>query len=78
MAEESPQSFPRQNDVELLCGSIKSELEKARITLQWINKDLRNNTCTVTTDEEVPEEIKSNICHDAACKGITIKFLTSG
>lgn len=78
MTEDSIPDFPQPNPYELVGVYIRSELEKTGITLQQINIDFLNNTCTVTTDMEVPEKIKSNICHDAACKGITIKFLTSG
>ena len=75
MREESPQSFPRpeQNNAELVHIYIEGELKKAGITLQQFNID-----GTVTTDMEVPEKIKSNICQYSAYKGITINFLTSG
>lgn len=80
MREESAQSFPRpeQNNAELVHIYVKSELEKAGITLQRIGIDSPNKTCTVTTDIEVPEKIKSNICQFSDYKGIAIKFLTSG
>lgn len=76
MREESPESFPLPNDPELIYAYIQPELRKAGINLQKFSKD--GNVITVSTDMEVPEKIKSNICHCAACKGITIKFLTSG
>ena len=72
MREESIPEFPQPNPYELVHVYIEGELKKAGITLQQINID-----GTVTTDIEVPERIKSNICQYAACKGITIKFLTS-
>ncbi len=74
MREESPQSFPRpeQNNAELVHVYVKSELEKAGIALQQISKD-----GSITTNKQVPEEIKSKILQFAAPKGITIKFLTS-
>jgi len=78
MTEESIKDFSQSNPYELVGIYIRSELEKARITLQQINIDFLNNTCTVTTDMEVPEKTKSNICQYPAYKGITIKFLTSG
>jgi len=78
MTEESIPDFPQPNPYKLVGVYIISELKKARITLQRINIDFLNNTCTVTTDMEVPEKIKSNICQYPAYKGITIKFLTSG
>ena len=79
MREESPQNFPlpQEKDAELVCIYIESELKKAGIH-QRINIDTPNNTCTVTTDMDVPEEIISNIREYADYKGITIKFLSSG
>jgi len=78
MKEESPQSFPlpQQNDVQLVCNDIKLTLEREGIYSQRIS--IHGTVITVTTDKEVPEKIKSNICEHVACKGITIKFLTSG
>ncbi len=78
MTEESIPDFPQPNSHKLVDVCIRSELEKAGITLQRINIDFLNNTCTVTTDMEVPEKIKSNICQYSDYKGITIKFLSSG
>ncbi len=78
MTEESIPDFPQPNPYELVGVYIRSELEQAGITLQQINIDFLNNTCTVTTDMEVPEKIKSNICQYPDYKGITINFLTSG
>lgn len=78
MTEESIPDFPQPNSYELVDVYIRSELEKAGITLQRIGIDFLNNTCTVTTDMEVTEKTKSNICQYPAYKGITIKFLTSG
>ncbi len=77
MTEKSIPDFPQQNPYELVGVYIRSELEKAEITLQRIDIDFLNNTCTVTTDMEVTGKIKSNICQYPAYKGITIKFLTS-
>lgn len=76
MREESPHSFPRpeQNNAELVHGYIESELKKEGISLQRIN--ILNKTFTVTTDMDVPEEVKSNICQYSAYKGITVKFQT--
>ena len=73
MREEYPESFPQQNDFELVHVYVESELKKVGIELQQINID-----GTVTTDKEVPEEIVSSIRQYAANKGITIEFLTSG
>lgn len=78
MTEESPQSFPQPNQAGLIYAYIKSKLEKAEITLQRIDMDILNNTCTVTTDKKVPEQVMSNVREHVASKGITIKFLTSG
>jgi len=76
MTEES--DFPQPNPYELVGIYIRSELEKAGVTLRQMNIDFLNNTCTVTTDKKILEEIMSNICQYAASKGITVKFLTSG
>ena len=72
MIEEPVQSFPLQNVYELVHIYIKSELENAGIELQRISAN-----DTITTDEEVPEEIKSRIHEYATDKGITVKFKTS-
>jgi hypothetical protein len=76
MKEESPQSFPLPNPVELVRVHIKSKLEKVGITPQRISID--GNVITVTTDKKSPEKIMSTIREYAAYKGFTIKFLTSG
>ena len=73
MTEESILDFPQPNPYELIQVYIEGELKKAGIKLIQINKD-----GTVTTDKEIPEKIKSNICQYAVDKDITIKFLTSG
>jgi len=78
MREESPQSFPRQNDAELLDAYIKSKLKEAGIALQRINIDILNNTCTVNTDNKVPREIILSIREYVENKGFTIRFLPSG
>jgi len=78
MREESPQSFPLPNPVELVHIYIRSELQKAGITLQRINIDILNKICSVMSDKKVPEGIMSNIRNYAGSKGITMKFLTSG
>jgi len=78
MTEESIPDFPQPNPYELVDVYIRSELEKAGVTLQLIDIDFLKNTCTVTTDMEVTEKIKSNICQYPTYKGITINFLTSG
>ena len=72
MREEPVQSFPLPNEYELAYIYIKTELEKVGIDVQRISID-----DTITTDKEVPEEIKSRIREYAADKGITIKFKTS-
>lgn len=66
---ESIPDFPQPNPYKLVQVYIEGELKKAGIKLKQINID-----GTVTTDKEVPEEIKSNICQYAAYKDITIKF----
>lgn len=78
MREESPQSFPRPDPYELIYEDIDSELQKAGIRLERTDSDRPNNTCTITTDKKVPEEVMSSIRQYADYKGITIKFLTSG
>ena len=78
MTEESIPDFPQPNHYGLIYVDIDSELQKARITLQRIDIDFLNNTCTVTTDMEVPEDIMPRIRVFTEGKGITIKFLTSG
>ena len=76
MREESPQSFPLPNNVELIHVYVESELKKVGINLQRIGID--GNVITVTTDKKVPGKTMSNIREDAAYKDLTIKFLTSG
>lgn len=78
MREESAQSFPRQNNYEIIYGYIDSELKKAGIILERLKTDVPNNTCIVTTNIEVPVEIMSNIREHVENKGFTIKFLHSG
>ena len=73
MIEDSIPDFSQPNPYELIQVYIEGELKKPGIKLQQINM-----MGTVTTDKEVPEEIKSSICRHAASKGITIEFLTSG
>jgi len=72
MIEEPVQSFPLLNEHELAYIYFKTELEIAGIEVQRISID-----DTITTDKEVPEEIKSRIHEYAADKGITVKFITS-
>jgi len=72
MREEPVQSFPLPNEHELAYIYIKTELEIAGIEVQRISID-----DTITTDKEVPEEIKSRIYEHAADKAITVKFITS-
>ncbi|HUV62712.1 MAG TPA: hypothetical protein VMW24_02380 [Sedimentisphaerales bacterium] len=70
MREEPVQNFPLPNEHELAHIYIKSELENAGIEVQRISID-----GTITTDKEVPEEIKSRLREYAADKGITVTFL---
>ncbi|MHC4283576.1 MAG: hypothetical protein ACYSWZ_11480 [Planctomycetota bacterium] len=77
MAEESIQEFQRQNPYELIEIYIKTELEKTGIALERFNIDIQSNTCTATTDKEVPEEIIPNLREHVENKGLTIKFLHS-
>lgn len=72
MREEPDQGIPLPNEHELTYIYIKTELEKEGIEVQRISVD-----DTITTDKEVPEEIKSRIHEYAADKGIIIKFITS-
>ena len=78
MTEESISDFPQPNPYELVDIYIRSVLKKAGVNLQRIKIDFPKNNCTITTDIEVTEKIKSNICQYPAYKGITIEFLTSG
>jgi len=73
MREEQVKTFPLPNEHELAYIYIKTEIENAGIEVQRISVD-----DTVTTDEEVPEEVKSRIREYAADKGITVKFEVSG
>ena len=76
MKEESPQSFPLPNDLELIYAYIQPELIKAGINIQDFGKD--GNVITLNTDMMVPEETKRDFRQFVASKGFTIKFLTSG
>lgn len=76
--EETISDFPQPNPYLLIDVYIRSELEKAGISIQRINIDFLKNICTVTTDMEVTEKIKSNICQYPVYKGINIEFQTSG
>jgi len=73
MNEEPVQSFPLPNVYELVHIYIKSELENVGIELQRIGAD-----DTITTDKEVPEDVKSRIREYAADKGITVTFEVLG
>lgn len=72
MREEPVRIFSLPNEHELAYIYIKTEIENAGIEVQRISID-----DTVTTDKEVPEEVKSRIHEFAADKGITVKFKTS-
>ena len=76
MREEALHSFPRpeQNDIELVHVYIESILKKEGISLKRVG--MQNKTCTITTDIDVPEEVKSNIYQYSTYKGITVKFQT--
>jgi hypothetical protein len=71
MREEQFQSFPHPNEQNTYYIYIKTELEKAGIEVQRISIDN-----TITTDKEVPEDIKSHIHAYASDKGIAVKFKT--
>jgi hypothetical protein len=73
MIEEPVQSFPLPNVYQLVHIYIKSELEDAGIEFQRFSAD-----DTITTDKEVPEDVKSRIREYATDKGIIIKFEVSG
>ncbi len=75
MNEESPQSFSLPNPVELIVIIIMTDLIKAGITIQQSGTEITNKIFTVTTDEEVPEEIKSSHREYAQSYGFTIKYL---
>lgn len=76
---EEPIQFPRANDklkeIEIILNYIKLELQKKEITAQ-LGKDISNKNLTVTTDKEVPEEIKSSIRKYAENYDFIIEFLT--
>jgi hypothetical protein len=80
MIEEPIQSFPLPNQLELAHVYIKTELESAGIEVQRISIDhpAPIDCVVITTDREVPEEIKSRIREYAADKGITVRFEVSG
>jgi len=69
MEEEFPQDFPLSENAEIVFNCIKCDLEKAGIKI--INSNIDG---TITTDKEVPEDIKRNI---VKLPGVKIKFLTS-
>ncbi len=73
MIEKPAQSFLPPNEYDTYYIYIKTEIEKAGIEVQRISID-----DTITTDKEVPEEIKSKIKDYADDKGIAIKFKVSG
>ncbi len=75
MNEESPQ-FPLPNPILLIGIVIMSDLIKAGITVQQYGGDDLKKNFTVTTDKEVPEEIKTSIRKYAEYYGFTIEFLT--
>ncbi len=72
MREEQVKTFPLPNEHELAYIYIKTEIENVGIEVQRISID-----DTVTTDKEIPEEVKSRIHEFAADKGIAVKFKTS-
>ena len=72
MSEERARSFPPPNEREGDYVYIKTEIENAEIEVQRISID-----DTITTDKEVPEEIKSRLREYAADKGINLTFVTS-
>lgn len=78
MNEESPQSFPLPSPVLLIGTIVMADLIKAGIKVQQYGGDGLKKNFTVTTDKEVPEEIKSSIREYAENYGFTIKFLTPG
>lgn len=74
---EEPIQFPLPNPVELIEVTITSDLRKAGIKVQQYGGDGRKKNITVTTDKEVPEEIKSSNRKYAENYGFTIEFLTA-
>jgi hypothetical protein len=79
MSEEQVKSFPLSNEYELIHIDIKTELEREGIELQRFGIDGPEtiDRIVVTTDKEVPEEVKSRLREITADKGINVKFLTS-
>lgn len=73
MREEQFTSYSLPNEYELFYNYIKTVIEKEGIEVHRFSID-----DTVTTNKEVPEEIKSRIREYAAYKGIPIKFEVSG
>jgi hypothetical protein len=71
MEEELPQYLPPPDNAELVFGCIECDLETAGIKILNSNID-----GTITTDKEVPEDIKENIVRLAGGYGFNIKFLT--
>lgn len=70
--------FSKPNVDELVYVYIKTKLDEVGIKLTEIGKDGTDDTVViVTTDEEVPEATKSDICEFADDKGRTIIFKTA-
>ncbi len=72
--------FPKStdDDDELVHVYIKTKLDEVGIKLTEIDKDGTDDTVeTVTTDKEVPEATKSDICEYADDKDRTIIFKTA-
>jgi len=76
MNEESPQSIPLPDPVQLIGIIIMTDLIKAGVTVQQYGREIPDNKFTVTTDKEVPEEIKKSIRKYAENYGFSIEFLT--
>ena len=68
--------IPIPNPIELIGITILTVLMKAGIPVRQYGGDSLKSNFTVTTDKEVPEEIKSSISEYAKAYGFTIEFKT--
>ena len=72
MNEENHSTFPLPNKSELFWIYAKTEIEETGIVVHGETID-----DTITTDREVPEDIKKRIREHAVDKGIEVKFEVS-
>lgn len=78
MATESSKWYPNPSKAELLSVHIKTTLEQAGFEVLKLDGRSKDSW-TVTTDKDVPEEIKSNIREYAGSFisiGVSVNFVT--